>query len=388
MRGQGDRVPNAGPASTAYRLPPTASSSAHTLRMADVSIAFQGFEGLARVVDRASLEIGPGELVGIVGETGCGKSVLTKAILDLLPAPVTRIEGRIEFDGTDLRRLPARARRATILRYFNVVFQDPVGSLNPFFTVGTQVREVLEQAARRNGRHLSRAQSRRRAVELLQTVHLDDPERVLRSYPFQLSGGMNQRVSIALALSTDPWLIVADEPTTALDVTVQAEILKLFDELVRGENRSVLFITHSMGVVREVADRVAVMYAGVVVEEAPTADLFAHPKHPYTVGLLDCVPRLTGQEVAKGIPGTLPDYTAPPSGCRFHPRCPHAMPICRKARPPTFPVAASSASPALKDRLEDWADDVARLSGRVARHRVACWLYDEDGGRQSAQGQG
>jgi peptide/nickel transport system ATP-binding protein len=328
----------------------------HTLRLVDVSIAFQGVEGLARVVDRASLDIGPGELVGIVGETGCGKSVLTKAILDLLPAPVTRIEGRIEFDGTDLLRLPARARRATILQYFNVVFQDPVGSLNPFFTVGTQVREVLEQAARRNGQRLSRAQSHQRAVELLQTVHLDDPERVLRSYPFQLSGGMNQRVSIALALSTDPWLIVADEPTTALDVTVQAEILKLFDELVRGENRSVLFITHSMGVVREVADRVAVMYAGVVVEEAPTADLFAHPKHPYTVGLLDCVPRLTGQEVAKGIPGTLPDYTAPPPGCRFHPRCPHAMPVCREARPPALPVADT-------------------------RHRVACWLYEKDGGR-------
>src|SRR5918911_474114 len=297
----------------------------HTLRLVDVSIAFQSFEGLARVVDRASLEIGPGELVGIVGETGCGKSVLTKAILDLLPAPATRIEGRIEFDETDLLRLPAPARR--------------------------------------KGRHLPRAQSRQRAVELLQTVHLDDPERVLRSYPFQLSGGMNQRVSIALALSTDPWLIVADEPTTALDVTVQAEILKLFDELVRGENRSVLFITHSMGVVREVADRVAVMYAGVVVEEALTADLFTHPKHPYTVGLLDCVPRLTGQAVARGIPGTLPDYTAPPPGCRFHPRCPHAMPICREARPPAFPVAGT-------------------------RHRVACWLYGEDGGGPREQGQG
>jgi peptide/nickel transport system ATP-binding protein len=237
-----------------------------------------------------------------------------------------------------------------ILAHFNMVFQDPVGSLNPFFTIGEQVREVLSQAGKRLGRRESRAALEERARILLWRVQLDDPERVLRAYPFQLSGGMNQRVSIALALCTEPWLIVADEPTTALDVTVQAEILALFSRLVREEQRSALLITHSLGVVRNMADRVLVMYAGVMVEEAPTAALFAAPRHPYTVGLLNCVPRLTGQQMAKGIPGTLPNYTAAPSGCRFHPRCPHAMPICIEQRPPDFAVGEG--------------------------HRVACWLYD------------
>jgi peptide/nickel transport system ATP-binding protein len=324
--------------------------STHTLQLKDLSVTFKGFEGTARVVDRASLTVNTGELVGVVGETGCGKSVLMRAVLDLLPLRTTRIEGAIEFDGTDLLHQSRRARRAAILAYFNMVFQDPVGSLNPFFTIGEQLREVLTQVGKRLGRREGRAVLEERARTLLRRVQLDDPERVLRAYPFQLSGGMNQRVSIALALCTEPWLIVADEPTTALDVTVQAEILALFSGLVREERRSALLITHSLGVVRTMADRVLVMYAGVMVEEAPTVALFAAPRHPYTVGLLDCVPRLTGQQMAKGIPGTLPNYTAAPSGCRFHPRCPHAMPICIEQRPPDFTVGEG--------------------------HRVACWLYD------------
>jgi peptide/nickel transport system ATP-binding protein len=326
--------------------------AAHTLRLVDLSVTFRGFEGTARVADRVSLQVDTGELIGIVGETGCGKSVLMRSLLDLLPSPPARIEGAVEFDGTNLRGLSPRARRAVILSYFNMVFQDPVGSLNPVFTVGSQMREVLQQASRRSRRRLSRAQLDERAAALLRRVQLHDPERVLRAYPFQLSGGMNQRISIALALSTDPWLIVADEPTTALDVTVQAEILAVFTRLVREEGRSALLITHSMGVVRTVTDRVAVMYAGVVVEEAPTGELFATPRHPYTTALLECVPRLTGQQMARGIPGTLPNYTAAPSGCRFHPRCPHAMPICARERPPAFAVGAHG-------------------------HRVACWLYDD-----------
>ncbi|HWE60709.1 MAG TPA: ABC transporter ATP-binding protein [Chloroflexota bacterium] len=323
----------------------------HTLRLVDLSVTFRGFEGTARVVDRANLEVTTGELIGIVGETGCGKSVLMRSMLDLLPTPPAQIEGSVEFDGTNLRGLSPRARRAVVLAHFNMVFQDPVGSLNPVFTVGSQMREVLQQASRRAHQRLSRGQLDERAITLLRRVQLDDPERVLRAYSFQLSGGMNQRISIALALSTDPWLIVADEPTTALDVTVQAEILSLFTRLVREEGRSALLITHSMGVVRTVTDRVAVMYAGVVVEQASTEELFANPRHPYTVALLECVPRLTGQVMAKGIPGTLPNYTAAPSGCRFHPRCPHAMPICAESRPPAFAVGQGD-------------------------HRVACWLYD------------
>ncbi len=339
-------TPDTNPTPTAQAVRP---HDAHTLRVADLSVTFRGFEGTARVVDRANLEVGTGELIGIVGETGCGKSVLMRALLGLLPG-TARVEGEVSFDGRDLRRLPPRERRELILAHFNMVFQDPVGSLNPFFTVGDQMREVLEQAAKRRGRRESRAALNQQARALLAHVQLDDPERVMRAYPFQLSGGMNQRVSIALALSTDPWLIVADEPTTALDVTVQAEVLALLQRLVREEGRSALLITHSMGVVRTMADRVLVMYAGVVVEEAPTAALFSEPRHPYTVGLLQCVPRLTGQAMATGIPGTLPNYTHAPSGCRFHPRCPHAMAICRERRPPDFAVGAS--------------------------HRVACWLYD------------
>jgi len=330
---------------------PDAARAGHTLRAVDLSVTFRTFEGTARVVDRANLAVGPGELIGIVGETGCGKSVLVRALLDLLPSPPARVEGAVEFDGRDLRAMPARERRAVILSQFNMVFQDPVGSLNPVFRIGTQMRAVLRQACRRAGRSLSRGDLDLRAAALLRRVQLDDPERVLHAYPFQLSGGMNQRVSIALALSTDPWLIVADEPTTALDVTVQAEILAVFTRLVREEGRSALLITHSMGVVRTATDRVAVMYAGMVVEEAPTAVLFAQPRHPYTVALLDCVPRLTGQVMAKGIPGTLPNYTAAPRGCRFHPRCPHAMAICAETRPPAFAMDAEG-------------------------HRVACWLYD------------
>ena len=235
-----------------------------------------------------------------------------------------------------------------------LIFQNPVSAFNPVFRVG----DVFLRTLRLHG--VGRSEARERARAGMREVVLS-PD-LLERYPHELSGGQAQRVAIALAVALRSEVLLADEPTSALDVTVQAEILKLFDELVRSENRSVLFITHSMGVVREVADRVAVMYAGVVVEEAPTADLFAHPKHPYTVGLLDCVPRLTGQEVARGIPGTLPDYTAPPPGCRFHPRCPHAMPVCREARPPAFPVAGT-------------------------RHRVACWLYEEDGDHQSEEGQ-
>ena len=338
------------PVARATHAPTPPADGRHTLRIEDLSVTFKTFEGVARVVDRASIAVDSGELVGVVGETGCGKSVLMRALLDMLPAATSRIEGSVALDGQDLRRLSPRERRARLLSYCSMVFQDPVGSLNPVFTIGAQLREVLVQAARRLGRREGRAALDARARALLERVQLDDPDRILRSYPFQLSGGMNQRISIAMALSTDPWLIVADEPTTALDVTVQAEILALFTRLVREEGRSALLITHSLGVVRTIADRVLVMYAGVVVEEAPAAALFAHPRHPYTVGLLECVPRLTGEAMAKGIPGTLPSYTAAPSGCRFHPRCLRAMPICSERRPPAFETAPG--------------------------HRVACWLYD------------
>jgi len=325
---------------------------AHVLRLVDLSVTFRGFERPARVIDDVSFEVATGELVGIVGETGCGKSVLVRALLDLLPSSSTRIEGAVKFDGTDLRKLALRDRRALILAAFNMVFQDPVASLNPFFTIGVQMRELIKHASTRHGKHLSRAQMDERAAAQLRRVQLMDTERILRAYPFQLSGGMNQRVCIAMALLTDPWMIVADEPTTALDVTVQAEILAVFTRLVREEGRSALLITHSMGVVRTVTDRVAVMYAGTVVEEASTSELFNNPRHPYTVALLECVPRLTGQIMAKGIPGTLPNYTDAPTGCRFHPRCPHAMPVCTQSRPPSFTPDGQN-------------------------HRVACWLYDD-----------
>jgi oligopeptide/dipeptide ABC transporter ATP-binding protein len=256
-----------------------------------------------------------------------------RAVMGILPTPPARIvSGAILFDGRDLLRLNPREREALRGTAMSMVFQDPMTSLNPVFTIGDQMGTILKYADRRLGRARSRTERLARVYEVLSQVRMPDPERTARSYPIMLSGGMRQRVLIAMALLSEPRLLIADEPGTALDVTTQAQILKLLRDLVDDRGLALLMITHNLGVVRESADTVYVMYAGSVVERAPTAELFARPRHPYTRALIDCVPKLSGGATFRGIDGSLPDYAAPPPGCRFAPRCPLAIAAC--GRPP------------------------------------------------------
>lgn len=318
------------------------------LAVRNLRISFVGLEGVAHVLNGVDLHVGRGEKVGLVGETGCGKSITVKAVMDILKQPPARIDsGEIWFQGRDLLRLDPSARRVLRARSMAMIFQDPMASLNPVFTVGQQLEEViwwrrwpesgpLEYWLRRRRRDL-RGEVRAMALNALAQVQFPDPERVYRSYPFQLSGGMRQRVLIAMALVMEPELIIADEPGTALDVTTQDQILRLLDRLVAEKQTALLIITHHLGVVRQLTDRVYVMYAGEVVEEGATADLFRNPSHPYTQGLLRSVPRLTGEGLGAGIDGMIPDYYAPPPGCRFAPRCAYATERCQQ-RPPLVPV--------------------------------------------------
>jgi peptide/nickel transport system ATP-binding protein len=304
------------------------------LAVRDLSLDFSTFDGRYHALDRVDFALTAGETVGIVGETGCGKSVLAKSILGLLPKPPAIYpHGAILWQGEDM--LLASPRRLRRLRGLQVgmVFQDPMTFLDPLYRVGFQLGEVIRQHARLAGAGHSARQVRDRALELLTSLQLPEPERVLDSYPHQLSGGMRQRVLIAMALSGKPQLLIADEPTTALDVTVQAEILRLIAALVRERGLSVILISHDLGVVGAVCRRVIVMYAGTIVEDAPAADTLTHPLHPYSGGLLRATPRLHGDGAPRGIPGHIPDLLHPPSGCRFRARCPVASDRCVVERP-------------------------------------------------------
>ena len=245
--------------------------------------------------------------------------------------------GQVMFNGEDVLKMSAGGLRKVRGRGISMIFQDPTAALNPVFTIGQQMAAVIEHST--FGGKAGTQQVRDAALKALTEVALADPERLLDSYPVQLSGGMRQRVCIAMALATQPQLLVADEPGTSLDVTIQDQILRLLHQLVADKGTSVIMITHTLGVVREMTDRVYVMYAGSIVESAPTQELFAEPLFPYTVGLMQAVPRLSGGGVAEGIPGRIPDYLDPPSGCRFHPRCPHVMDVCRAEKPPVFEVS-------------------------------------------------
>ncbi|HEY6061818.1 MAG TPA: ABC transporter ATP-binding protein [Gemmatimonadales bacterium] len=288
--------------------------------------------GTARAVDGVSLDLYPGETLGVVGESGCGKTVMSLSILRLVPEPPGHIRpgSLIEFEGHNLLTLPPRDLRAVRGNRIAMIFQEPMTSLNPVLTIGDQVAEaaIVHQ-------HLSRAVARRRAIELLRQVGIPEPEERVDHYPHQLSGGMRQRVMIAMALICRPQILIADEPTTALDVTIQAQILELLARLQQELGMAVLLITHDLGVVAGTADRVVVMYAGQVVETAPTPELFAHPRHPYTEGLMESIPRLDRPRARlHSIPGSVPAATAWPQGCRFHPRCPYAWDKCRTEEPP------------------------------------------------------
>ncbi len=287
--------------------------------------------GEVAAVDGVDLSLAHGETLGVVGESGCGKSVLSLSIMRLVPPPGRIAAGSIRFEGTDLLSLPPSTMRGLRGNRIAMIFQEPMTSLNPVFTVGRQITEAM----RAHDRSLGQRTLRSRAIEALARVRIPTPERRFDEYPHQLSGGMRQRVMIAMALACRPDLLIADEPTTALDVTVQAEILGLLGELQRETGMAIVLITHDLGVVAEVADRVAVMYAGRIVEEAPTISLFDDPQHPYTLGLLGSIPRLDqAHERLLAIEGSVPPPFALPPGCRFHPRCVFVAPECAMRDPP------------------------------------------------------
>jgi oligopeptide/dipeptide ABC transporter ATP-binding protein len=281
-------------------------------------------EGVVKAVDGISFTVEAGKTLGIVGESGCGKSVTALSLMGLIPKPPARIvEGSVMFQGRDLTTLSERELEDVRGKEMAMIFQDPMTSLNPTLRIKTQITEVLD-------RHYGykKDEAVRRAVELLEEVQIPRAAERLNDYPHRFSGGMRQRVMIAIALACNPKLLLADEPTTALDVTVQAEILDLLEDLRREHDMGMIIITHDMGVVAETADDVAVMYAGQIVEQAETQELFDHPEHPYTEALLEALPQLEGEGIRHGrlrsIPGRPPDLISPPPGCRFAPRCPHA----------------------------------------------------------------
>jgi peptide/nickel transport system ATP-binding protein len=306
------------------------------LEVKDLSVRFDTDDGPVHAVDRMSFTLHEREVLGIVGESGCGKSVTCMSLVRLLPE-TAHISGSAVFDGRDLLSLSPRALRRVRGRQISYVFQEPMTSLNPVFTVGRQIDEALR-------RHLglSRRAARSRALELLKLVRIPAAERRLDEYPHQLSGGMRQRVMIAIALACDPKILVADEPTTALDVTIQAGILDLMRDIRERLGTAIILITHNLGVVADIADRVVVMYAGRLAEEAPVEDLFAHPQHPYTIGLLGAVPRpYEGEgtrERLQEIPGRVPSLRELPQACAFADRCPRADALTRSEIPPVRAV--------------------------------------------------
>ncbi len=311
------------------------------LRVEGLRTHFFTRDGVVRAVDGVSFDVNPGETLAIVGESGCGKSVTSLSILRLLPSPPARIvAGKIEFAGRNLAELPEREMRRIRGNEISMIFQEPMTSLNPVLTIGRQITETL-----RLHRGLDGAQALERAIESLRKVRIPEPERRVKQYPHELSGGMRQRVMIAMALACGPRLLIADEPTTALDVTIQAQILELMRTLREETGASIVLITHDLGVVAEMAHRVVVMYAGRKVEEAAVADIFERPLHPYTRGLLGSMPHL-GDSLAQErrlrlveIPGMVPSLREEVPGCLFAPRCPHAKPRCHAEVPPLMDYA-------------------------------------------------
>ncbi|NLG80264.1 MAG: ABC transporter ATP-binding protein [Firmicutes bacterium] len=300
------------------------------LQVEDLHTYFYTLQGVIKAIDGVNLCVREGEILGLVGESGCGKSVTALSILGLVPSPPGRVEGgRILFEGEDLlAKTPAEMRSIRGSR-IAMIFQEPMSSLNPVFRIGDQMIEVIKLHKK-----VSTGSARIQALEMLHEVRMPDPEAVLAKYPFQLSGGMLQRVMIAIALSCEPSLLLADEPTTALDVTVQAQILNLMKDLIRKRNAAVLLITHALGVVAQTCDAVSVMYAGTVVESGSVESIFRSPAHPYTRGLMECIPDPSRKsDKLKIIPGTVPDPVNPPPGCRFHPRCYKATATCSQIRP-------------------------------------------------------
>ena len=309
------------------------------LTIRDLHTRFHTFDGIVNAVDGLDLEVFRGETLGLVGESGCGKSVTALSILQLLRCPPAEIRGRIFFEGTNLLDLDREGIRKIRGNSISMIFQEPMTSLNPVLTIGEQISEAISLHQGTN-----RQEAWERAVEMLQMVQIPDPGARARDYPHKLSGGMRQRAMIAMALSCHPQLLLADEPTTALDVTIQAQITSLMARLKEEFETSIVIITHNLGLIAEMAMRVVVMYAGKVVEEALVEDLFKEPLHPYTQGLLGSIPWIgrklkTGRRELQEIPGIVPSPLETPKGCRFHPRCPRVIDICCEQEPPMVHLA-------------------------------------------------
>jgi len=312
-------------------------------------VLFRGDDGrTTHAVDSVDLSVANGATLGLVGESGCGKSVTSLAIMGLLSKQSAEVSGSIRFDGFDLLQTSDQTLRDLRGNRLAMIFQEPMTSLNPSLTIGDQIIETILR--HRGG---SQRSARQRAIDLLRRVHIPSPEKRIDEYPHKLSGGMRQRVMIAMALACDPRLLIADEPTTALDVTLQAQILELMRELKAASNAAIILIAHDLGVVAEVCDEVAVMYAGEIVERTGVDDLFASPQHPYTVGLLGSIPRLDRRTAHLAtIEGMVPNMTNPPAGCRFAARCPFVSEACRAAPPPLVEVSPGHLSRCIKAPLE------------------------------------
>lgn len=305
--------------------------SEHILEIKNLHVSYETEHGLVNIVDGVSIYCDRGEKIALVGESGCGKTQTIRSVLRILPEATVRYpQGEIWFDGTELIHADEKKLEHARRHGIAMIYQEPSAVLNPFFTVGEQIMDVIRYSA--EGK-LRKKERKRKALEIIGAVKIPDPKRIFDYYPHQLSGGMRQRICIAMALSTSRDVLLADEPGTALDVTIQNQVNHLMVQMVEERNMAMVLVTHSLAVAREMTDRIYVMYAGTVVETAPTDELFRRQFHPYTRGLLASIPKLTGEGIASGIPGRVPDYHNMAVGCRFSPRCPYADERCRKEKP-------------------------------------------------------
>jgi len=317
------------------------------LEIKDLHVGYKTYRGTSKVLDGVHLTVKTGEKVGIIGESGCGKTTTMKTLLRILPTNAVIYEGEVYFKGKNTLRIGKNELNELRRKHIAMIFQDPTAALNPVFKIDTQIIDIIKSSEAHEGKKTEEFKAK--CIRLLKEVALPDPERVLGSYPFQLSGGMKQRVCIAMALATPRYLLIADEPTTNLDVTIQDQVLRLIKDIVEKRKLSVILISQALGAVKGFVDKVYVMYAGNTVEVAETKELFSNPLHPYAKGLLDSTPKLTGGGFSEGIKGRVPDYINPPSGCRFHPRCDNILSRCKKEKPPFLDVEEN--------------------------HGVACWRY-------------
>jgi oligopeptide transport system ATP-binding protein len=314
-----------------------ANKSENLLEVKDLQVSFFTYAGEVKAVRSISYELKPGEVMGIVGESGSGKSVSSYALMGIIPEPGKVIGGNIIFDGKDITNLSEKERLKMRGKDIGMIFQDPMTSLNPVFTVGNQINESLKKHT-----NLNKGERTARIIELFRLVGINQPEKRMNQYPHEFSGGMRQRVMIAMALACNPKLLIADEPTTALDVTIQAQIVELLKDLKNKINMGIIFITHDLGVIADICDKVAVMYAGNIIETGSIDEIFYEPKHPYTWGLLKSMPKLNAEEHERLVPieGNPVDLINPPKGCAFAPRCKHCMKICLEKKPPAYNISA------------------------------------------------